>query len=129
MMGRRDFLGGIFFLGNPFRGEDFYCRTTCKSLLGRKDFLGEYPYSYTGAVTAPSSNPPLCNFNTCRHMTSHPVRAIPPLRLLHEPFPAWNTPGRVQPRTAAPSVVVCSEPDGYWVGYSLRDAPDCVTLM
>ncbi len=35
-MGGRDFLGGggIFFLGNPFWGEDFYCCTTCKSLGG-----------------------------------------------------------------------------------------------
>ncbi len=47
-MGGRDFLGGIYLLGNPFQGEDFYCHTSCKSLPGGKDLLGEYPYSYTG---------------------------------------------------------------------------------
>ncbi len=40
MKGGRDFLGGIYLPGNPFQGEDFYCRTSCKSLPGGKDFLG-----------------------------------------------------------------------------------------
>ncbi len=40
MMGARDFLGGIYLLGNPFWGEYFYCRMSRKSLPGGKDLLG-----------------------------------------------------------------------------------------
>ncbi len=32
--------GGIYLLGNPFQGEDFYCHTSHKSLPGGKDLLG-----------------------------------------------------------------------------------------